>query len=140
MAHRHVRTRRLLEQTRLVHPHNRKDLLRYVVAKNIAPVALLERIWQFCDGDPYLNVMKELRSHCSKSGILINIGIVDILRRWQIPKSTGILKLAKAGYAEATLDAGIDFYVSRIYKPATDDQKNIGRLKDKVEFGRYKYR
>jgi len=100
-----------------------------------------------CDGDPHLNVIKELRSHFSKSGILTNIGIVDVLRRWhpnhtitQTPKSTGILKLAKAGYAHATLDTGIDFYASRTYKPATDDAKGTGRLKDKVEFGRYKYR
>lgn len=57
-----------------------------------------------------------------------------VLRRHQ--KSTGILKLAKTGYADATLDTGNDFYASRIYKPATDDQKGTGRLKDKVEFGR----
>lgn len=143
MAHRHVRTRRLLEQPRLFRPRNRKDLLRYVVAKNIAPAASSERIQQPCDGDPYPSVMEELRSHFSKSGILTNIGIVDVLRRWhpnhsvtQTPKSTGILKLAKAGYADATLDTGNDFYASRIYKPATDDQKGTGRLKDKVEFGR----
>lgn len=91
--------------------------------------------------------MKELRSHFSKSGILTNIGIVDVLRRWhpnysitQIPKSTGILKLAKAGYTNTTLDTGNNFYILRIYKPATDGQKGTGRLKDKVEFGRYKYR
>ena len=147
MAHRHVRTRRLLEQPRLFDSRNRKDLLRYVVAKNIASAASSERIQQPCDGDPYPSVMKELRSHFSKSGILKNIGIVDVLRKWhpnhsvtQTPKSTGILKLAKAGYADATLDTGIDFYASRIYKPATNDQKGTGRLKDKLEFGRYKYR
>lgn len=99
------------------------------------------------DGDPYKNVMKELRTHFSKSAILTNIGIVDVLRKWhpnhtitQTPKSTGILKLAKAGYAHATLDTGNDFYASRTYKLATEGAKGTGRLKDKVEFGRYKYR
>ena len=91
--------------------------------------------------------MKELRSHFSKSGILTNIGIIDVLRKWhpnhtitQTPKSTGILKLAKVGYADATLDTEIEFYAARTYKPAIDGAKGTERLKDKVEFGRYKYR
>ena len=108
MAHRHVCTRRVLEQFRLFCPRNQKVLLRSVVAKNIALAASPERIQQPCDGDPHPSVMKELRSHFSKSGILTNIGIIDVLRKWhpdhtitQTPKSTGILKLAKAGYADA---------------------------------------
>lgn len=147
MAHRHVCTRRVFEQPRLLRPRNRKNLLRSVVAKNIALVASSERTQQHCDGDPHPSVMKELRSHFSELGILTNIGIVDVLRRWhpnhtitQTPKSTGILKLAKAGYADATLDTEIDFYAARTYKPATFGAKGTGRLKDKVEFGRYKYR
>ncbi len=146
MAHCRVCTHRVLEQPRLFRTRNQKDPLRSLVAKNIALAASSAGIRQPYDGDLYLNVMKELRSHFSKSGILTNIGIVDILRRWhpdqtitQTPKSTGILKLAKAGYAHATLDTGIDFYASRTYKPATDDAKSTGHLKDKVEFGRYKY-
>ena len=117
------------------------------MAKSIAIAATPERIQQPYNNDPHLSVMKELRSHFTKSGILTNIGIVDVLRRWhpnhtitQTPKSTGILKLAKAGYAHATLDTSIDFYASRTYRAATDDAKGTGRLKDKVEFGRYKYR
>jgi len=144
MAHR--RARRVLEQRRLFCPRNQEDLLRSLMAKNIALAASTAGIRQPYDVDPYLNVMKELRSHFSKSGILINIGIVDVLRRWhsnhtvtQTSKSTGILKLAKAGYAHATLDTDIDFYAPRTYKPITDDAKDTGRLKDKVEFGRYKY-
>ncbi|KAF6222501.1 hypothetical protein HO173_013409 [Letharia columbiana] len=90
MAHRHVRTRRLLEQPRLFRPRNRKDLLRYVVAKNIAPAASSERIQQPCDGDPYPSVMEELRSHFSKSGILTNIGIVDVKNHYMLyPRSQG---------------------------------------------------
>ena len=91
--------------------------------------------------------MKELRSQFSKLEILTNIGIVDRLRRWhpnhsitQTPKSIGILKLAKAGYADVTLDTGNEFYASRIYKLAANDRKGTGRLKGKVEFRRYKYR
>ncbi|KAK3169885.1 hypothetical protein OEA41_009269 [Lepraria neglecta] len=146
MAHRHICTLRSLEQPQLFCPRNR-NLLRNVVAKSIAIAATSERIQQPCNNDPHLSVMKELRSHFTKSGILTNIGIVDVLRRWhpnhtitQTPKSTGILKLAKAGYAHATLDTSIDFYASRTYRAATDDAKGTGRLKDKVEFGRYKYR
>ena len=76
-----------------------------------------------------------------------NVGILDALRRWytdytvtQTPKSTGILKFAKAGQAYAVLDTNADFYASRTYKLATDNAKGAGRLKYKVEFGRYKYR
>ncbi len=79
--------------------------------------------------------MKELRSHFSKSGILINIGVVVT----QTLKSTGILKLAKADYAHATLNTNIEFYASRTYKSITDDAKDTERLKDKVKFERYKY-
>ena len=147
MAHRHGCTRQVLEKPRLFCPRKQRDLLRSVVARNIALAASSERTQQPCDVDPHSSVMNALRSHFSKSGILPNIGILDTLRRWhpnhtitQTPKSTGILKLVKAGYADATLDTGIDFYVSRTYKPATDDGKETGRLKDKVEFGRYKYR
>ena len=52
------------------------------MAKNIALAASSAGIRQPYDDDSYLNVMKELRSHFSKSGILINIDIVDVLRRW----------------------------------------------------------
>lgn len=116
------------------------------MAKNFALAASSAGVRQPCDGDPYLNMMKELRTHFSKSGILTNIGIVDVLCKWhpnhtitQTPKSTGILKLAKAGLAHAKLDTGIDFYASRTYKPAFEDANGTGRLKDKVEFGRYRY-
>ena len=141
MAHRRICTNRLF------YPPNQRDLLRSLVTKGISQAVSSERIQQPCNGDSHLNVMQELRSHFSKPGILINVGIVDILSRWhpshsvtQTPKSTGILKLAKAGQAHATLDTEIDFYGSRIYKPAINDAKDTGRLKNKVEFGRYKYR
>lgn len=116
------------------------------MAKNIALAASSAGIRQPYDGDSYLNVMKELRSHFLKSGILINIDIVDVLRRWhsnhtvtQTSKSTGILKLAKADYAHATLNTDIEFYVSRTFISITDDAKDTERLKDKVKFERYKY-
>lgn len=77
----------------------------------------------------------------------MNIGILDALRRWypdhivtQTPKSTGILKLAKAGHAHATLDTTTDFYASRTYKLTTGYAKDAGRLKYKLELGRYNYR
>ena len=78
---------------------------------------------------------------------MINIGILDTLRKCypdhtvtQTPKSTGVLKLAKAGQAYAALDTSTEFYASRNYKLATDNAKGAGRLKYKVEFGRYNYR
>ena len=78
---------------------------------------------------------------------MTNIGILDALRRWypdhsvtQTPKSTGILKLAKAGQAYAALDTNAEFYASRTYKLAADNGTGAGRLKYKVEFGRYNYR
>ena len=145
MARRPVCRLWVLQKYRSSCCHTQKTVLSSVVTKNIASAASSERIKPTCDDDPHPSMMKELRSHFSKSGILTNIGIVDILRRWhpnhtitQTPKSTGILKLAKAGHADATLD--IDFYASRTYKLATNDAKGTGRLKDKVEFGRYKYR
>lgn len=78
---------------------------------------------------------------------MTNIGILDALRRrypdhtaTQTPKSTGVLKFAKAGQAYAALDSYAEFYASRTYKLATYNGKGAGRLKYKVEFGRYNYR
>ena len=91
--------------------------------------------------------MKDLRSHFLKLRVLINIGIVDALRKQypnhivtQTPKSTGILKLAKAGQAYAALDTNAEFYVSRTYKLAINNGKGTRRFKYKAEFGRYNYR
>ncbi len=99
------------------------------------------------NGDPHLSVMRDLRSHSLKSRVMTNIGILDALRRrypnhtvTQTPKSTGVLKFAKAGQAYAALDTHAEFYASRTYKLATDNGKGAGRLKYKVEFGRYNYR
>jgi len=99
------------------------------------------------NGEPHVNAMKDLRSHFSDSTILTTIGIVEILKRWhpnhtvtQTPKSTGVLKLAKAGQAQATLDTNVNFYASRIYKPDLSHAKGMGRLKYRVEFGKYDYR
>ena len=115
--------------------------------KDINLTAPSEGTQQLCDGAPHMRVMKDVRSHFSKSGVMTNIGILDALRRWypdhtvtQTPKSTGILRLAKAGQAYAALDTNADFYASRTYKLATDTVKGAGRLKYKVKFGRYKYR
>ena len=64
---------------------------------------------------------------------MINIGIVEALRRWypdhtvtQTSKSIGILKLVKAGHAYAALDTNADFYASRTYKLTTDAVKGVG--------------
>jgi transitional endoplasmic reticulum ATPase len=118
-----------------------------VVSRNITLEASAETTQHPGDHEPHLSVMKDLRSHFSKSGVMANIGIVDTLRRWfpdhtvtQTPKWTGILKLAKAGHACATLDTNTDFYASRTYKTSTDHATGAGRLKYKVEFGRYNYR
>ena len=117
------------------------------MTKNLALAASSESVQEPPDSEPHVNVMKDLRSHFSKTGIMTNIGIVDALRRWypnhtvtQTPKSTGILKFVKAGQAQATLDTNTDYYALRTYKPATDHRKGVGRLKYKVEFGKYNYR
>lgn len=128
-------------------PLCRRQSVRNVLARNHATAAASEEIQRPYDTEPHIDVMGDLRSHFARSGILPNVGIVDALRRWhphhtvtQTPKSTGILKFAKAGHAHATLDTIVDFYGSRIYKPATDHPKRSGRLKDEVELGRYSYR
>lgn len=91
--------------------------------------------------------MRDLRSHSLKSRVMTNIGILDALRRrypdhtvTQTLKSTGVLKFVKAGQAYAALDTHTEFYTSRTYKLATDNGKGTGRLKYKMEFGRYNYR
>ena len=58
----------------------------------------------------------------------------------QTPRSTGLLKLAKAGYANAQLDTEDDYYSSRIFETPTDDVRDEACLIDEVQLGRYKYR
>lgn len=147
MAHRRLCTHRVFDRTLLFGPLNQNQRWRNVGAKTSTLAASSKGIQQPCDGEPHLNVIKDLRSHVSKSGIMTSIGILDALRRWypdhtvtQTPKSTGILKLAKAGQAYAMLDTNTDFYASRTYKLATNHAKGAGRLKYKVEFGKYNYR
>ncbi|KAL8943580.1 MAG: hypothetical protein Q9211_000934 [Gyalolechia sp. 1 TL-2023] len=96
-------------------------------------------------GPAHLNMMTEIPIRLSKSGRVPAISILEALRRHyphctvtQTPKSTGILKLAKAGRASATLDtANSNFYASRKYKPSKDGAP--GRLKYTVDFGKYDY-
>lgn len=147
MAQRRVCTQQVLGRNLFFCPLNHNQLLMRVVSRNITLAASAETTQHPCDHEPHFSVMKDLRSHFSESGVMANIGIVDTLRRWypdhtvtQTPKWTGILKLAKAGHACATLDTNTDFYASRTYKTATDHATGAGRLKYKVEFGRYNYR
>ena len=126
---------------------NRKELCTQVAVNNSNSAVSLEEYRQSSNGDPHANVIEDLRGHFLKARLLTNMGIVDALRKWypnhtvtQTPKSTGLLKFAKAGQADATLDTDIDCYGSRICKPATDPARQSGRLEDKVELGRYSYR
>lgn len=134
-------------QCRHLRPCGQRHTLRLLVAKNRTVATASGDTRQPRDTEPHVNVMQHLRSHVSERQSLSNIAIVDALRRCypghtvtQTPKSTGILKFAKAGQAHAVLDTSVDFYASRYYKLATDDPRGPGRLKDEVEFGRYSYR
>lgn len=147
MAHRRLCTHCVFDRTLLFGPLNQNQWWRNVGAKKITLAAPSEGIQQHRDDEPHLSVIKDLRSHFSNSGVMTSIGISDALRRWypdhtltQTPKSTGILKLAKAGQAYAMLDTNTDFYASRTYKLATDHAQGAGHLKYKVEFGKYNYR
>ena len=147
MSHRRVSNPRVFEQIRQLCPLNRKYPLRSVAVRNITQEASSKGIKQACDGEAHVNAVNELRTHFSKSRGLTKLGILDALRRCfpdstvtQTPKSTGILKFAKAGQAQATLDTDVDHYASRTYKLPTDHAKGAGRLKYEVDFGRYNYR
>ncbi|KAL8717823.1 MAG: hypothetical protein Q9225_004978 [Loekoesia sp. 1 TL-2023] len=98
------------------------------------------------DGDAHLSMMREFPRRFSETGRYPSICILEALRRYypqctvtQTPKSTGILKLAKAGQASAILDTNTDFHASRKYKTSTDTTRGVGRLKYKIEFGKYDY-
>lgn len=87
-----------------------------------------------------VNLGKDLRGHCLKAGVMSSIGIFEILRNrypaytvTQTPGSTGIMKLAKAGLAQATLDHDHDFYASLLYKPINDHVKSAKHLCYDVE-------
>lgn len=129
--------------TRLI----QKQLFTQLAVNNSNSAPSFEEYRQSSSGDPHTNVMEDLRGHFLKARVLTNMGIVDALRKWypdhtvtQTPQSTGLLNFAKAGQADATLDTDIDFYASRFYKPAMDPARQSGRLEDKVELGRYRYR
>lgn len=91
--------------------------------------------------------MREIFNQFSISRRLPAFSILEALRRHypqctvtQTPRSTGLLKLAKAGLASATLHTGnFDFYASRRYKQIEDAPPGTGRLKYDVEFGKYDY-
>ncbi len=126
---------------------NRKQLFIKVAVNNYTSAASSEEHIRSSNRDPHANVMQDVRDHFLKARVLTNMGIVDALRKWypnhtvtQTPSSTDLLKFAKAGQADAMLDVDVDFYGSRIYKPPTDPARESGRLKDKVELGRYSYR
>ena len=99
------------------------------------------------DFDPHLNLLADMRSHFSDSTILTNVRIVDALRQWypghsvtQTSEATGLLDFARAGKAQAILDGVDGSYSSRKFVDEPDEVKEIGLLKDEVDFGRYKYR
>lgn len=94
----------------------------------------------------HLGLMKDIRCHFNNVGLASNIGILHLLRQWhpnhvvvQTPKSTGLLKLAKAGEARASLDTTIEQYTSRYFKLSTDPSKAPGHLKDGVQLAKYDY-
>jgi transitional endoplasmic reticulum ATPase len=139
-------TRRALKQRRsFCDAHHKHRLLNVARRRYAATASSLEV--RHANDDPHLNAMEDVRLRFANSRIFTSIAIVDTLRKWypnhivtQTPQSTGILRLAKAGQAEAKLDTKAGYYGSRIYKPPRDEPTGPGRLKDEVEFGRYKYR
>lgn len=98
-------------------------------------------------GDARSNFMREVSTRLSSSERIPAVSILEALRRHyprctvtQTLKSTGLLKLAKAGRATATFDtANLDFYASRKYKQIEDALPGLGRLKYSVDIGKYDY-
>ncbi|KAL8911014.1 MAG: hypothetical protein Q9171_003750 [Xanthocarpia ochracea] len=89
--------------------------------------------------------MKDVRRHFQNAGLATNIQIFHALREnhpdhivVETPEDTGILKFAKAGLANATLDTDAEYYASRQYKQAKELDGG-GRLKDKVHLARFNY-
>ncbi|KAL8687318.1 MAG: hypothetical protein Q9218_006472, partial [Villophora microphyllina] len=94
-----------------------------------------------------LNIMKELRKHLSMEASMPGeVRILEALRRdhpdctvTQTPKTTGVLKLAKAGLASAELDTATNFYAYRRFVPPSDNPNAARRLKHALNFGKYNY-
>ena len=143
MALRLCHANRIFKIYRLWCPRNSKQLLGKVRAKNFTQAASSDKTPD--DGEPHHKLMKDLQSHFSRDR-LSPMGALTALRRCfpdhvvtQTPESTGILKFAEAGHAQATLDTDVDIYGSRIYKLDKDDPKGPGRLKYRFEFARFRY-
>ncbi|KAL9633014.1 MAG: hypothetical protein Q9164_004950, partial [Protoblastenia rupestris] len=95
------------------------------------------------------DLLYDLRRHFSNLNLIPKIRILDAFRKHYpdytvtcTPKSTGLLKLAKAGGATAELDTSVSFYGSRKFKfPDRSDSTTCseGHLQDVIEFGRYRY-
>lgn len=126
---------------------NRTQLLGNDATRKITTAARSQGVEQLHDDDRHHHVMKDVRCQFTNYRAAPSVNIVDTLRTWypnhtvtQTPKSTGILRFAKSGQAHAKLDTGTDFHASRTYKPAEDHANGPGRLKYKVEFGKYNYR
>ena len=147
MAQRQLCRHGVLDRALLAHPLRISQLSRNYGSKIDTLAASPEGTSQVGGDEPHLSVVKDLRVHFSKAGIMPSVGILDTLRSrypnhtvTQTPKSTGLLKFAKAGQAYAKLDTNTDFYASRKYKIDDESANSNGRLKDKVQFGRYDYR
>ena len=93
------------------------------------------------------NAIAELRILFSRSSVLSNVTVLEILRRHfpqctvtQTPKDTGLISLAKAGKAIATLDTASEFYASRTYElPDDEEGGKEGHLEHQIGLGRYDY-
>ncbi|KAL9126694.1 MAG: hypothetical protein Q9217_004291 [Psora testacea] len=103
------------------------------------------------DTPSHNNLLDDLRYHFTRPSLIPSITIYDAFRKHypghsitRTDKSTGLLHLAKAGHAQAVLDKSVSFYGSRVFKApdrseSRPKEKGDGRLRDKVEFGRYRY-
>ena len=95
------------------------------------------------------NVFDDYQNHNSGTQVSSEVAIVTSLRSrypdWEVtvtPSSTGLLKFARAGLAEAELDIKTDdFSAWRMHSPASDrTSQEPGTMADQVHFGKYDYR
>ena len=148
MAFRRIWTSRILERERALSPFhlNKHSKSFRVNHATLATSAGKIHSSSSPDDQSHVGLMEDIRRHFNNVGVATSIGILHALRQRypdhivvQTRKETGILKLAKAGAAKASLDTNTEYYASRYYKLSSGHTKGTGRLKDGVELAKYDY-
>lgn len=98
------------------------------------------------DATPPNDIIRTLALRLTHHQLLPRVTVLDTLRAHYpshpivcTQQQTGLLKLARAGHATATLDTDAPFYGKRYYRPASTERSE-GRLKDSLDLGRWTYK